>query len=122
MTATIKTVTPEIGKAYNVVRSHNAAGQPMLSIRRSDWRAVLITAENIERYSQGYYVQPIKDRHTPRLLAAGWTRFSGPQGECGQAIVTRGPLYGLACEKSAYWGKGGMPRLCAQHAVLAIEE
>lgn len=120
-TNTIKTVAVtdlEVGQAYNVVRHTNANGQPITGIRKGDWRAVLLTADNLARYSDGsYWLQPIKDRrYTPRLLAAGWTRFSSSRGECGAAITTKGDLFGLACAKPAFWGIGGGPAECAQHA------
>jgi hypothetical protein len=128
MTQTIKTLAIEdleVGKAYSVVRTTNAHGEPVLNIRRGDWRAVLITAENLARYadtSNGtHYFQPIRDRHTVRLLAAGWTRFANSRGECGMEIVTPGPLLGLACAKPALWAKGGITPMCAQHGVLSIE-
>jgi hypothetical protein len=125
MTNTMKTAVVgdlEIGHAYNMVRATNAAGQPVLNIRRGDWRAVLITADNLARYTDGaYYFEPIKDRrYTPRLLAAGWTRFGSSRGECGAAITTPGPLFDLACEKPAYWATGGGPAMCAQHAAQQL--
>jgi hypothetical protein len=122
MIKTVAVADLKIGQAYNVVRATNTAGQPIRPITRGDWRAVLLTADNLSRYTDGsYYIQAIKDKLTPRLLAAGWTRFSSSRGECGQAIVTPGPLRGLACAKPALWGKGGIDyALCAQHAVLAI--
>jgi len=116
----------EVGKAYNVARRTNAQGQPVVGTRREDWRAVLITTENLASYASGehgtYYFQPIKDRFTPRLLAAGWTRFSRSRGECGMAIVTKGALEGLSCAKPAMWvhmeHENGWP-MCAQHASLS---
>lgn len=120
---TMKTVAPadvKVGQAYNAVCHTNEAGASMTSIRSGDWRAVLITEENLERYTGGrYYLQPIKCRHTPRLLAAGWVRLAQHKNECGMEITTRGNLYGLACSKGGNWvnvkvddGHG----MCAQHA------
>lgn len=125
MTNTIKTVAVEdleIGQAYNVVRHTSTFGQPITNIRRGDWRAILLTAENRDQYADGsYWLQPIKDRrYTPRLLAAGWTRFAYSQGQCGAAITTSGPLHGLACEKPAHWAIGGSPVMCAQHAAQQL--
>lgn len=59
--------------------------------------------------------------NTEKLTAAGWTKIRSTQ-ECGQAIVTRGNLYGLACGKGANWSKTGSPELCAQHALLRERE
>lgn len=125
MTNTMNTVAVEdlkIGQAYNVVRHTNALGQPIIGIRRGDWRAILLTAENRDRYTDGsHYLQPIKDRrYTPRLLAAGWTRFGHSRGECGAAITTPGPLFDLACAKPALWATGGGPVMCAQHAAQQL--
>ena len=116
----------KIGQAYKVARATNALGQAVTGTRASDWRTVLITAENVARYTatagETYYVEPCKERHAVRLLAAGWYRFGRSQGECGQEITTRGPLLGLACGKAAYWGFGGGPALCAQHAVQQLSQ
>lgn len=122
---TIKSVPVEdlkIGQAYNVVRHTNDLGQPISGIRKNDWRAVLLTAENLAGYTDGtYWLQEIKDkRHTPRLLAAGYIRFSTSRGMCGAAITTPGPLNGLACEKPAHWTKAGQPVECAQHAAAHL--
>lgn len=122
MTKMMETVAPVVGNAYHVVRSANSLGQPILNIRKGDWRAVLITEENLATYADpAYLVQPIKDRHTPRLLAAGWYRFSRSQGECGLEIVA-GRLKGLACSKSAFWEKKGVSAgvVCAQHATTYL--
>lgn len=54
--------------------------------------------------------------NTEKLLQAGWTKTRRTD-ECGQAIVTRGNLEGLACIKSAVWARGSLT-LCAQHALL----
>lgn len=127
MTQTIKSVPVAeitVGQAYNVVRHTNALGQAIRGIRSWDWRAVLITDENLERYAGGeYYLQPIKCRHTPRLLAAGWTRLSQRKNECGMEITTRGNLFGLACSKGGNWVNmdvDGGHGMCAQHAAQHI--
>jgi hypothetical protein len=116
----------EVGQAYNVVSATNALGQPMTNIRRHDWRAVLMTSEALAHYADTgsgvtYYFQPIKDRHTVRLLAAGWTKLRRSQGECGLAIVA-GSLKGLACAKPAYWTKDGVSDgvVCAQHGITYL--
>ena len=111
----------EPGKAYNVARHTNAQGQPIRPITKADWRAVLITADNLPRYADGtYYLQPIKDKHTPRLLEAGWVRLSRGRGQCGMEITTRRSLEGLACAKPAIWVTGGDRPMCAQHAVTYL--
>jgi hypothetical protein len=124
MTKMIETVTPEIGQAYKVARKTNALGQAVTGTRTGDWSTVLITAENLATYTATtgitYYVQPCRERHAARLLAAGWYRFSQSRGQCGEAIVTRGPLFGLACAKPAYWCKGEGPAMCANHGVLHL--
>lgn len=124
---TIKTVAIKdlaIGAAYNAVRHTNDAGQAIRDIRSGDWRAVLLTAENWDRYTDGsYYLQPIKCRYTPRLLAAGWTRLSRRKNECGMEITTRGDLFGLACSKGGNWvnmNVHGGHGMCAQHAAQQL--
>lgn len=54
---------------------------------------------------------------TAQLLESGWTRIPRSE-ECGAAIVTKGKLFGLACEKGATWRKDGKHDACAQHAAL----
>jgi hypothetical protein len=55
--------------------------------------------------------------NTEILTSAGWTKLPRTIGECGEAIVTRGKLFGLACEKRAVWTKDGGPAVCQQHAL-----
>lgn len=58
--------------------------------------------------------------NTEILTAGKWSRVRNA-GECGKAIVTRGPLFGLACSKSATWKRGDSPAECTQHAVITQE-
>lgn len=54
--------------------------------------------------------------NTEKLIRAGWTKVRATD-ECGQAIVSRGKLNGLACIKRANWKRGNV-ELCTQHAIL----
>lgn len=58
--------------------------------------------------------------NTERLIAAGWTKIRATD-ECGEAIVTRGNLEGLACIKRAVWTTEDQPARCAQHAALFLQ-
>lgn len=127
MTKNIEAVDLIIGQAYNVVRNTNSAGHAIRPITRYGWRAVLVTEENKARYVSGvdgtYLFEPIKCRYTPRLLAAGWTRFSRPKNVCSMEITSSGKLHGLACSKGGNWVKmdvDGGRGMCAQHAAQYI--
>lgn len=53
------------------------------------------------------------------LIAAGWIRVSRSTSECGDAIVSRKNLIGLACGKRGVWTREGIDfSVCLQHALL----
>lgn len=119
----IETANVKIGNAYRVARHQNADGYA-IPVRRADWRTVLITDENLARYTDGqsgyYLFEAVTNARTVHLLAAGWTKFTYGQGECGAEITTPGPLLGLACGKRAFWTKDESVPECDQHAIMHL--